>query len=136
MTESFERAADQQADARGQDGGKTAGGRSAPPRGGAGTADSSRARTAARPTGTTPIAQPSPAASNAWRPAKKNIALASTAGSLLAYLHLRLERPDQLDDDSADELAEQVLRMLGMTKQDANAIAHLPLPTVAVTPSD
>ena len=56
------------------------------------------------------------------------VALASTAGSLLAYLHLRLERPDVVSAQDADELAEQVLRMLGMARRSAHAIAHRPLP--------
>ncbi|MFB9316996.1 TetR/AcrR family transcriptional regulator [Cryptosporangium minutisporangium] len=55
------------------------------------------------------------------------VALASTAGSLLAFLHLRLSGGDVVEAD-ADELAEQVLRMLGMPPDVAHEIAHRPLP--------
>jgi AcrR family transcriptional regulator len=56
------------------------------------------------------------------------VALVTTAGALLAFLSLRLENPDSLSDDDADELAEQLLRMLGMTARSARAVAHRPLP--------
>lgn len=63
------------------------------------------------------------------------VALASTAGSLLAYLHLRLERPDVVGEEGADELAEQILRMLGMTRKSAHVIAHRPLPDPGIAPA-
>ncbi|MFN8125629.1 MAG: helix-turn-helix domain-containing protein [Candidatus Nanopelagicales bacterium] len=59
------------------------------------------------------------------------VALASTGGCLLAFLQLRLQRPDLVTDEDADEMAEQVLRMLGMSAAAARRLAHRPLPQVA-----
>jgi AcrR family transcriptional regulator len=56
------------------------------------------------------------------------LAVVSTAGCLMAYLHVRLNTPDLLDRDAADELAESLLRMLGMEATDAHEIARRPLP--------
>lgn len=58
------------------------------------------------------------------------VALVTTAGCLFAFVNVRLAAPDTLDDDDADELAEQLLRMLGMTPRAARAVAHRPLPTL------
>jgi AcrR family transcriptional regulator len=63
--------------------------------------------------------------------ASPHLGLVTTAGCLLAYIHVRLHTPDVLGDDSPDELAEQVLRMLGMNPRSARAVAHRPLPAVA-----
>jgi AcrR family transcriptional regulator len=59
------------------------------------------------------------------------LGLVVTAGCLLAYLQVRLHAPELLDDDTADELVEQVLRMLGMNADSARAVAHRPLPQAA-----
>ncbi len=56
------------------------------------------------------------------------VALASTSGSILSFLQLQLTSPELLGETSVDELAEQVLRMLGMSARSAHAIAHRPLP--------
>ncbi|MEQ4725398.1 TetR/AcrR family transcriptional regulator [Nonomuraea sp. B19D2] len=56
------------------------------------------------------------------------VALAGAGGSLLGFLQLWLEHPDLVDEGSADELAEQLLRMYGMSHQEAHTIAHRPLP--------
>jgi AcrR family transcriptional regulator len=58
-----------------------------------------------------------------------HVALAGTAGMLIAFLHLRLTGGDVVAADAdADELAEQVLRMLGVPPDAAREIAHRPLP--------
>ena len=48
-----------------------------------------------------------------------HLGLVTTAGCLLAYVHVRLHSTEELGDDSPDELAEQVLRMLGMNSRSA-----------------
>jgi AcrR family transcriptional regulator len=57
------------------------------------------------------------------------LAVISTTGCLLAYLQVRLNAPHLMNHESADELAEQILRMLGMDALSARAVAHRPLPT-------
>jgi AcrR family transcriptional regulator len=59
------------------------------------------------------------------------LGLVSTAGCVLAFITLSLERPDELSDADADALAEMLLRMLGMAPQDAAGVAHRPLPVVS-----
>ncbi|MFN8167693.1 MAG: TetR/AcrR family transcriptional regulator [Candidatus Nanopelagicales bacterium] len=56
--------------------------------------------------------------------------LLATSGCVLAFLQLSLERPGELRDTDADDLAEMLLRMLGMTARSARAVAHRPLPTL------
>lgn len=56
-------------------------------------------------------------------------ALATTAGSVLSHVAMSLQDPDPVDTD-ADDLAELLLRMLGMTARSAKAVAHRPLPAV------
>lgn len=58
------------------------------------------------------------------------LGLLSTAGCVLAFLQLSLERPGDLTDDDADALAEMLLRMLGMPARSATAVAHRVLPAV------
>ncbi len=58
-----------------------------------------------------------------------NVALATTAGCVLAFARMTMDQPGQLTADDADELAEQLLRMLGMNARSAAAIAHRPLPS-------
>jgi len=59
-----------------------------------------------------------------------DVALASTAGCVLAFLQLSLDRPATFDEADADALAEMLLRMLGMTPASARTVAHRTLPTV------
>jgi AcrR family transcriptional regulator len=59
-----------------------------------------------------------------------DLGLVMTAGCLLAYVHVRLHSPEQLGDHSPDDLAEQILRMLGMNTRSARTVAHRPLPAV------
>ena len=58
------------------------------------------------------------------------VALASTAGCVLAFLRVNLDRPDSFDESDADALCEMLLRMLGMTPASARAVAHRKLPPV------
>jgi AcrR family transcriptional regulator len=57
-----------------------------------------------------------------------NLALIVTAGCVLAFLQTSLDQGNQLGESDADELAEMLLRMLGMTARSARAVAHRPLP--------
>ena len=56
------------------------------------------------------------------------LGVVTTTGCLLAFLHVRLHAPHRLGHDAVDELAENVLRMLGMTPGDAHDVSHRPLP--------
>lgn len=58
------------------------------------------------------------------------VALATTAGSVLAHVAMSLQDPANHTDVGADDLAELLLRMLGMPSRSARAVAHRPLPTV------
>ena len=58
------------------------------------------------------------------------VALATTAGCVLAFLQLSLDRPGSFDEADADALAEMLLRMLGMTPASARAVAHRAVPPV------
>lgn len=59
------------------------------------------------------------------------LALAVVAGSVLAFVQMRLTS-DALTDADADELAATVLTTLGLSPADAHEVAHRPLP--ALTP--
>jgi AcrR family transcriptional regulator len=56
-------------------------------------------------------------------------ALATTAGSVLSHVAMSLQNRD-IDDRDADDLAELLLRMLGLSARSAQAVAHRPLPAV------
>ncbi|GAB3150979.1 hypothetical protein GCM10027258_49920 [Amycolatopsis stemonae] len=58
------------------------------------------------------------------------IALATTAGALLAVVHVSLVNPHGVTDATCDEAAEQLLRMLGVPPEEAREIATAPLPPV------
>jgi AcrR family transcriptional regulator len=58
------------------------------------------------------------------------LGLLSTAGCVLAFLQLALERSEQLTESDADDVAELLLRMLGMSTRTARAVAHRPLPAM------
>jgi AcrR family transcriptional regulator len=60
------------------------------------------------------------------------IALASTAGALLATLQLSLTHPEEVDDASCDELAENLLIMFGITARKAHTLASRELPDLSV----
>lgn len=55
------------------------------------------------------------------------IALSALGGSLLSLVELRFSRPDLDGDEAASNLAEMILRMLGVPPGDAHDIAWLPL---------
>ena len=59
------------------------------------------------------------------------LALAVTAGALLAVLHMSLVSPDKVTDATCDEAAEQLLRMLGLPLDEAHRVATAPLPDVS-----
>ncbi|MFF3200857.1 TetR/AcrR family transcriptional regulator [Streptomyces sp. NPDC002962] len=56
------------------------------------------------------------------------VALTALGGSLLALLELRFARPDLDGDEAASNLAEMLLRMLGLPPRDAHEVARRPLP--------
>jgi hypothetical protein len=60
------------------------------------------------------------------------VALACTGGSLLAVLHLALERrlPASAVDRAADGLAVNLLRMFGIAEEEARDVAGRALPAV------
>jgi len=58
------------------------------------------------------------------------IALSAVAGGLLGLLRLHERHPERVDADVVDDLAEAILRMLGLRATDARRLARLPLPPV------
>ena len=67
-------------------------------------------------------------ASGRFRVDDPRLALAVTAGALLAVLHVSLAHPERVDDSVCDEVAEQLLRMLGLPLGEARELATTPLP--------
>jgi AcrR family transcriptional regulator len=57
------------------------------------------------------------------------LALTVVAGSVLAFLQIRLTG-DALTDEDADSLAATVLTTLGLSPADAHQVAHRPLPVL------
>lgn len=55
-------------------------------------------------------------------------ALSALGGTLLSLVALRLARPDLDGDEAASDLAEMVLRMLGVPPGDARQVTRRPLP--------
>jgi AcrR family transcriptional regulator len=56
------------------------------------------------------------------------IALSAVAGGLLGLLRLRQRHPERVTEAAVDQLAEAVLRLLGVTAPEATRIAALDLP--------
>ncbi|WP_435644592.1 TetR/AcrR family transcriptional regulator [Streptomyces sp. H49] len=56
------------------------------------------------------------------------VALSVLGGTLLSLVELRFARPEVDGDDAAVNLAEMVLRMLGLPVDDAHEVARRPLP--------
>jgi AcrR family transcriptional regulator len=56
------------------------------------------------------------------------LALASAAGALLATLQLSLTHPEEVDEESCDELAENLLIMFGVTARKAHTLVSRELP--------
>ncbi|WP_238412963.1 TetR/AcrR family transcriptional regulator [Saccharothrix deserti] len=69
-------------------------------------------------------------ASGRFRVGDPRLALATTAGALLAVLHVSLVDPDSVTDSTCDEAAEQLLRMLGVPLDEARVLATAPLPDI------
>jgi AcrR family transcriptional regulator len=57
------------------------------------------------------------------------IALSAVAGGLLGLLRVRQNHPARLQEAAVDQLAEAVLRLLGIPAPEASRLATLPLPT-------
>lgn len=55
-------------------------------------------------------------------------ALTALGGTLLSLVELRFARPEVDGDEAAANLAEMVLRMLGLSPDDAHEVARRPLP--------
>ncbi len=58
------------------------------------------------------------------------IALSAVAGGLLGLLHQHERHPEHIDQAIVDQLAEAMLRMLGIPAAEAARLAALPLPEV------
>ncbi|MCG7204744.1 TetR/AcrR family transcriptional regulator [Streptomyces arenae] len=56
------------------------------------------------------------------------VALSALGGTLLSLVELRFARPEVDGDEAAVNLAEMVLRMLGLSPDDAHEVARRPLP--------
>lgn len=56
------------------------------------------------------------------------IALSAVAGGLLGLLRLRQRHPERLEEAAVDQLAEAILRLLGIAAREATRLATLPLP--------
>ncbi|NUT95374.1 MAG: TetR/AcrR family transcriptional regulator [Saccharothrix sp.] len=69
-------------------------------------------------------------ASGRFRISDPRLALATTAGALLAVLHRSLTHPEAVTEATCDEAAEQLLRMLGVPVGEAHEIATTPLPAI------
>ncbi|MFJ8623190.1 TetR/AcrR family transcriptional regulator [Kitasatospora sp. NPDC093550] len=67
-------------------------------------------------------------ASGRFTAADPAVALSGLGGTLLSLVELRFARPDLDGDKAAVDLAEMVLRMLGVPLQDAHEVARHPLP--------
>jgi AcrR family transcriptional regulator len=59
------------------------------------------------------------------------IALSTVAGGLLGLLRVHQQHPEQIDEVAVDQLAEAILRMLGIPARDARRIAARKLPDIA-----
>ncbi|QNP74358.1 TetR/AcrR family transcriptional regulator [Streptomyces roseirectus] len=70
-------------------------------------------------------------ASGRFAPLDPVVALSALGGTLLSLVELRFARPEVDGDEAAADLAEMVLRMLGLPADDAREIARRPLPDAA-----
>jgi AcrR family transcriptional regulator len=60
-----------------------------------------------------------------------DVALSTVAGALLGLLGVHQRQPEQIDETAVDQLAEAILRMLGVPARDAKRIAARRLPDIA-----
>jgi len=58
------------------------------------------------------------------------VALSTVAGGLIGLLRAHEQHPDDVDDTAVDQLAEALLRMLGLPARQASRIAGRPLPDI------
>jgi AcrR family transcriptional regulator len=58
------------------------------------------------------------------------VALSGIAGGLLGLLKLHLREPDTVDETAVDDLARSVLRLLGVTDDEADRIVATELPAL------
>ena len=58
------------------------------------------------------------------------IALSAAAGGLLGLLRMRQRHPERITETTVDQLAEAVLRLLGVPAPEAARLAALPLPRI------
>jgi AcrR family transcriptional regulator len=70
-------------------------------------------------------------ASGRFLPSDPVVTLTAMGGSLVSLLELRFDRPDLDGDEAAADLAELVLRMLGVPPAEAHEISRRPLPDLA-----
>lgn len=61
------------------------------------------------------------------------LALATTAGCLFAYMTLRLQDPPAVTQADADRMAEDLLVMFGVARDEARALAARPLPVAGAS---
>jgi AcrR family transcriptional regulator len=59
------------------------------------------------------------------------VALTAVAGGLLGLLRVHQRRPGEIDQSAVDQLAEALLRMLGVPARDAKRIAGRTLPDIS-----
>ncbi|MFF5978723.1 TetR/AcrR family transcriptional regulator [Streptomyces olindensis] len=69
--------------------------------------------------------------SGRFTPVDPAVALTALGGTLLSLVEMRFARPDLDGDEAAANLAEMVLRMLGVPQDDAHEVARRPLPDPA-----
>lgn len=67
-------------------------------------------------------------ASGRFSPVDTTVALSALGGTLLSLVELRFARPDLDGDEAAANLAEMVVRMLGVPPDEAREVARRPLP--------
>ncbi|WP_431682575.1 TetR/AcrR family transcriptional regulator [Kitasatospora sp. KL5] len=67
-------------------------------------------------------------AAGRFDPVDPTVALAALGGSLLSLVELMFARPDFDGDGAAADLAEMMLRMLGVPPEDAREVSRRPLP--------
>jgi AcrR family transcriptional regulator len=60
-----------------------------------------------------------------------DVALSAVAGGLLGHLRAQQRHPDQIDDSAVDQLAEAMLRLLGVPAREAKRIAGRALPDIS-----
>jgi AcrR family transcriptional regulator len=60
--------------------------------------------------------------------ADADVLLSAVAGGLLGLLRVHQQRPDAIDEGAVDQLAEALLRMLGLPAREAKRIAGRALP--------